>query len=454
MEEVNDILSEENGSLKCSLYSHFILFLVTIGLNIICFLKMYFLNKIYFALFIICAIIFIILFTVPIHPLILICKKKFRNNDIKMWKKLSLAIIFIVAFFGILINLVICLNIYGLFSFYKECPYNFSYNDIVDIFNINYNNYINNITYSDSSKCSDNRCILIQEKSENPLPFSYLCNFDSSYDYESLEKKIAKTFLFAKINKDNDTKINCEKVNENDFYNNEIFIPQSNENFYILKSYYDICSSENSFYICDRNEKPKEFDISKDFSCPKVSDNIIDVIIAILLFVFNFFLPFFLSIVEFCKYKKILELYEINVVESISTQSNTKKASQQRSSNNENNNGNNNNEIPSQTLIVPASSSKNSEENLINVYNNENLTNNEGVLIISKVNKEDIHDEIQENNNINSDRNKIRINNLIKNETGEIYNNTNNSIDFRKINFNKTNDKDKDENEIYSIKHK
>jgi len=99
---------------------------------------MYFLNKIYFALFIICAIIFIILFTVPIHPLILICKKKFRNNDIKMWKKLSLAIIFIVAFFGILINLVIFLNIYGLFSFYKECPYNFSYNDIANIFDISY----------------------------------------------------------------------------------------------------------------------------------------------------------------------------------------------------------------------------------------------------------------------------------------------------------------------------
>jgi hypothetical protein len=78
------------------------------------------------------------------------------------------------------------LNIDYLLNFYKECPYNYSYSDIINIFNIDYNDYNNNLNNPYTSKCSDNRCILFQENSESPIPISYLCNYDSSIDFESI----------------------------------------------------------------------------------------------------------------------------------------------------------------------------------------------------------------------------------------------------------------------------
>ena len=59
---------------------------------------------------------------------------------------------------------------------------NYSYNKIAEIFSINYpedNN--NNKVFTYSSKCNDNRCILMQDNLGDSFQISYLCNFDSEY---------------------------------------------------------------------------------------------------------------------------------------------------------------------------------------------------------------------------------------------------------------------------------
>ena len=121
-------------------------------------------------------------------------------------------------------------------------------------------------------------------------------------------------------------------------------LSESNENFYIVRSYFDICSSEKTFYQCFRYEIPKQYEIEEDFSCPKVNNIIINLLIAIVAFFFNLFLSLIISIFEFMKYRKILILYRANVIESISTRGTTKNYSQARGISNENNANNNENE--------------------------------------------------------------------------------------------------------------
>ena len=40
----------------------------------------------------------------------------------------------------------------------------------------------------------------MHENFGDPLYFTYLCNFDSAYDFQSFSNKLAKTIFFAKIN--------------------------------------------------------------------------------------------------------------------------------------------------------------------------------------------------------------------------------------------------------------
>jgi hypothetical protein len=344
-------------------------------------------------------------------------------------------------------------------NFYKECPYNYSYSDIINIFNIDYNDYNNNLNNPYTSKCSDNRCILFQENSEGPIPISYLCNFDSSIDFESIYVKILRKIFYAKVNKEkNNTEVYCQEFNKDNFRNTEILaLTESNENFYIIKSYFDLCSSERTFYQCFRYKKPKQYEIDDDFSCPKVNNIIINLLIAIIEFFFNLILSLTISIFEFMKYTKILILYTANVIESVSTRGTTKNSNQTRGSNNENNANNNeneninNNDIHSDTIIIKISEEEEDKGNKINI--NDNLISTEGVLTINNRISNEINNGLEENNNT-SERKGInsRFNLNLKQDTGINCTNTNNSIDFRQINFNDNNDNDKNQNEIYTIK--
>ena len=250
------------------------------------------------AFYLICAIIYFLLLVAPIYPLVLF-KKKLFIKKIYLLKKLSFASVIIIIICAILINLITFLNISNLFSFYKECPYNYSYNDIATIFGINYQglNTINSYT----EKCSDNRCLLIEENLESSTNYTFLCNFDSAYDFQSFKNKLMKTVFFSKIKEDNNSEIICRLFNNSEFDNEDILL-QNDENYYILKSYYNICSSEKDFYKCNRYEKPNEYEIDYDFSCPTISDNIVAIIIAIISFFFNLILSITISIIKYIKY--------------------------------------------------------------------------------------------------------------------------------------------------------
>ena len=451
--EINELaLPSQLKKLNTSLINHLWIFPIISVMNLILGIKMYFIYKAYQAFYLICTIIFILFIFIPVYPIILLKRNLFIKKA-KYLKKISFINIFIILFFGILMNLMAGLNIWVLFLFYKECPYNFSYNDISKLFNIKYSeDNKENMNYNDYGKCSENRCLLLKENNNPVNDYYFLCNFDSSFDFQSLNNKIVKTFFGTKIN-NNSSEIICDLFMEEEFDN---FTIGNDEELYVIKSYFNICSSKNDFYKCVRYEKPKKYEIKFDFTCPVISDNIVCIIIEIIAFTFNIVVSLVITSLEYIIQKKIVELLNIPTInpEGASTRGNTKFSSRNKSSIN---NQNNDNEINSQTLIVEGHASKKEEINFnhCNDINIVNINPNEGIIAINKMNNDDIHKNIQINeiNNDNSDRNNklININDInARNETAIKYNNINtgNSINNLDIYSNENKDNHDDINVI------
>lgn len=418
MEYNNSLMLEELRHLKCTLYNHLWLFVSFSTINIIFFKIMSFFYKIYIALYLICTIIYILLIFVPIYPIILLYRKKllfFRN--ILLLKKSSFFLIFISLFIGILINVIIILNILNFFNFLKECPYNFSYNDIASLFNINYNKY--NITYNDySNECKNKICILTKENLENEKFYSYLCNFDSSLDFDSFENQIARKIFSSKnIKQTENNYIKCNKFNYTEFENLKINLINK-ENVFIIKSFYDICSLGCHFYKCDRFEKPKEFKIDYDYSCPSIYDAIILLIFGFISIIFNLFCALIVFLFQFFIYKKILIIFlKIN-----NAQLSTKMSINDNSKNDQFKDSNSkSNAIYSHTIIIEPNRE---------IHNNNN---NGNIISIRRVNVNNNSNQQDNNETTKSERKKIILCHI--NENNNYDNNSIDSIKFKQINL-------------------
>ena len=449
MDENNIFISREYALLKCSLYNHLWIFILITIMNIILYIRIYFVYKIFEAFFLIAVIIYFFFIFIPIYPIFLLKKRLFKIKA-KILEKISKYNIIIFLISAFILNLMLFLNVKELFSFYKECPYNFSYNDIARIFNINYNGRnISSIKYQYSKKCSDNRCLYIDQNVGNPLPYTFICNFDSAFDFKDLMNKIDKTLSSNNKEDKSNSYISCEIFDEEIFNRDRIFIEKNVNDLFIIESYYHICSSKKQFYKCDRSEAPTKYDIKYDFSCPTLSDNIISFIISIFSAFLNIIIAAIIIIMEYVKYKKILEIYHqfhINPQAS-STRNDTKSSSESRNISNTNN--------KPETLIVMSRENRrevneetqNDRNYSLNVVDTGkvlkiNKLNNDNIITINKIKDEAIKNELISNQIDNSDRKKINsINNNINeiNGNSDNYNNENNFIEIKHINFQETN---------------
>jgi len=448
MEERNNnyLLSVVYKNLKCSLINHIWLFILVTVLNIFIYIKIYFLYLIYNIIYLIIIVIFSILIFIPLYPLLLLAKQqKLLPNQAKLWKKISLIISIFVIIFGILINVLIFLGVYDLFKFYKDCPYNFSYKDISNIFNINYDGDIyKNIEYTNLNKCNDYRCLLIHENTENSPSLIYLCNFDSSYDFEKFEDKIYNAFLSKTVNQHNN-QVKCRYVNGDRFNNAKMFGQRNQEDLYTIMSYYKICSSVDDFYECDRIDKPKEYNIDYDFSCPTIYDNIMALLLGCISLIFNFLVSIVINIFEFIKFKNVYELL-INIhADKVSTEQSSKNANQIREDGGNENNININNEINSRTIIIEGNPGNN-----VNIIKNKNKENIENLLTI-KTKISSIRNEFRKSDI--SERQNIKFGNTYeqKSKNKNSDDASNKSIHFIHINFDNSNKKFKAKESLYNL---
>jgi hypothetical protein len=334
------------------------------------------------------------------------------------------------------------MNIYELYFFYKECPYNYSYNQIAEIFNINYpEDYNKNKSYTHSPKCNNDRCLLMKEISDNSFPISYLCNYNSEYYFNGFNNLISKIFSIDNNNKKSN--IDCIPVNENNF-NQKNFTLTNKEDLFIINAYYTICSTNSIFYKCNRYEKPKTYEINNDFSCPNIFYNIVNWFFGVVSIFSNFFFPLVINIYEFIRFKKILILYQTINDERASTRLSTKNSSEIKKNIN-NNITNNNNEI----IIIEPNSVNHQDNNYRDINRDRDIPNSNRSLVTSEniinVKKKDddnnksfdgklSEEEKKENDNI-----KITITDVDKRED-IIEKDSNNSICFNQINMTKISD--------------
>ena len=195
---------------------HFIIEIIIIVLNIFYYISKYWINISFKIIFLIGIILICFLL---FFPLISIYVIYFKNNLSKSFynKNKIISFIFLVLriIIGIILNILFWINISKFPSFYKDCPYNYS--------DSNLNNLKEKIEqYKSNEICQKRICIdyksqFINEKiitdnnneinnnnnidiDSSNLFFNYVCNFDSSKDFDNNEVRCKIIYFNSKDN--------------------------------------------------------------------------------------------------------------------------------------------------------------------------------------------------------------------------------------------------------------
>ena len=267
---------------------HLILEIIIIVFDIHYYVSKYWIN-ISFKIIFLVGIIFLYFFCIyAIIPLYYIycCKnitKTFFNNN----KKISFIFLILNILVGVTLNVLFWINLSKFPSFYKDCPYNYSLTDLVKL-NENDNNYKSNeicqkrLCFNYEYKLIndnyidfilDNSDILLNiEEDDNNI---YLCNFDSSKEFENNE-------------------VLCQKIS-----------------FTSKNNYLNFCYKYIFYYICQRINSPLKYNININNECPMENRNSISFIdILIILNILFSFIPWCLELIFIKKYLNKIEKIE------------------------------------------------------------------------------------------------------------------------------------------------
>ena len=482
---------KEIRSMQIAYIFHFVFYIILGIEHILMILKIFWDNNNHIKIFISCAIIDIIILFYPIIPLVLMYRIILRKKLTKAFKYISLIILLISFAIGIVINISFWFNLKDTTDFSKECPYNL--NDTKHFLN----------EEKTSERCQKRRCVLESINELEGYPYNYICNYNSQNEYE-----IDPTKQYPVKSSDGSIYylkyfIQCEKksfieeliINKNNLdEHNEIFI-------YLQK-----CWNNNNiqgFYLCQRYEYPKAFNIKDNYNCPKDNYNVILYLCGIFLIILDVIFAFIPWSLDYKSYSKLV-LFDNNENENLgldneqqrerhnetNTSSHNQNLNNAEGNNNqdgndinnqnnnlahENNGRNNENDFihqPTETIIIAKNNSSNfkssdrlnsglnsnnSKNNVINGKNNRKNKNGKENIdsMISKSESHNMISKTSEKENESEDS-KIKDNNrLILNKNGD----KNNEIDD--INFNnninydeyKNNDDEDEKDEDKKVKY-
>ena len=401
-----------NNEIKLLRYisiAHFIIIMTSIYLNIVGINEFYYTSKIFYSFVKYSLILVIITIIIPTSLLIL---PLFKNNlkILILMKYLILSFIILISIDGILKNISVWKSSVEAESFTIYCPYHYTVELIDSLYekgNIN------------SEICKKRSCFLYSMDESKPLGYSYLCNYDSSKDFE--KKNVGKTY--KKINRMgneiiSDLYIKCKKVKN---------VSSTDETFL---NYINMCS-KNAYYKCDLFEQPK----SKDYtsfnnkeSCPILSYGKTAFLLSVSILLIDIICFIFLLFIEFLILKKIIYIKECPPIEikndvQATINSTIKNNNDLQNDNNdnigENNNYNTFKKESTETIIVADRTSnddffttpRNEEEEAITkitMKNGKNIINLKNSNSSSKL----YHlEESEKPEKINENKNEIKINN-------------------------------------------
>ena len=279
--EVHDIEQEEIRPLIFNYLFHFFLFILIFVLHLIIYSKVYWISEIFEKFFITLSFLIIIYFLFPIIPLTMIFLKRFKLKLIHIFKKLSFLFLILSILIGILISVVIFINTLNSKLFCQECPFSWS----ITLLNQVFQKYYGKPTSQNNIKdeCKSRRCILDSVDSNEKHPYTYLCNYDASYDF------------------DDDGSITCLSVGLN--YRAISF--QYNE----LYDYLDLCYYLAEFYYCKRANKPeKMYVLDVGDSCPENNYLFLLYILCVLLIIIDIVISLLPWGVEYVSLKRIIQM--------------------------------------------------------------------------------------------------------------------------------------------------
>lgn len=382
--EIHNMDEEEIRPLLFNYFFHFILFILIFILHYIIYYKIFWISEVYGKLFIICAFLGLIYCIYPIIPMLLILLKYFKLKTIYIFKRLSFIFLILAIIIGLLVAAVILINTINTKEFCKECPFNIS---------IDHLNYIFSQYYYRSPKvgeiedsCKSRRCILDSKDLNEEYPYSYLCNYDPSFDFKEEETYKRKFPNGTEITTKD--QVICVPV---EISYNEIYFNNAE-----LYSYLDLCYYLTEFYYCKRfNEPRKRYELNLGIECPESNYLFLVYILCVLIIIIDIVITMLPWGVEFISLKRIIQIM----------QTSRRKP-------------NSNNSTAKSSVISNNEETFKKENTIVLIQSLENPNINENVITINKIknnnNKKlcikDSTNEILNNNSINAleedDKNK------------------------------------------------
>ena len=371
---------EEIKPLIINYIFHILLFGLVFAMNIIMYERIYWIFSSLAILFLLGSYLNIIYFVFPTVPLIFICKKIYKVKLINQFKKITFILLIITITFGLIESIALLINSLYSKTFCRECPFNLKISHLNAVFGEYYHK---NPDDDIQDSCSSRRCVLDREEKDNKYPYIYLCNYNpiEEFDDDDLYKRTLENGTEISTN----IQITCQtvtsKYNSIEFDNSELY------------SYLDLCFFFADFYVCERFNKPKQYNLDLTLSCPETNYLLLVFILCVLIFVIDIVISLLPWGVEYFSLKRIVSILSTSRRKANSNNS-TARSSQISndiesfkkektpvliiSANEDNKNGNNNENIFN-ILQLKNSTLKDSKINLISsreeVPNKQKCTN-------------------------------------------------------------------------------
>ena len=404
-----DIYRSKINDIKINYISQLILYGIVVIFNFIILLKIIWLYKLLYYLYLSLSIFGIFYLIIPIIPLVFIQLKRLNKLTIKRFKILSLIFCFLSMLTGLSFSFAFLINSLEFTDFCPECPFNIQKSYINNL----YDNYVNNNLKEKKLKdqCTNRICLFNNEISDNKYKYEYFCNYEPFKEFDPIKDNIT--------NNDTINQIECSKIDRK-YFNMYKFEKEE------IYKYYEICDTFlDEYYICQRITKPKVYFLKDNFICPKKEYFTNLVIYCISNILLNLIINFLLWRAEYIKYKDIIKYLR----------------------------GNNNNRITSNSLNSTQNTSqiqkekkeesfKKEKTEIIIVCTEDNFINNINKASNIIQQNSNIKLSINDNNNSNSMYNI----NKITNNNGESKKDNDNSIKIFNINENLNNIKEKEDN--------
>lgn len=316
-------IEQESKILRYINIFHIIIIIFSIYIYCLGFNEYYFISDI---LYIFYKYFFLLDFIFILYPILVLVLVPLYKNNIKMFKSLkiiSFCFLIIIFIIGIFINLSIWMTSAQGESFFIYCPYHYNsflLQKIID----KYYKKNENINYNDNKLCDRRLCYFYSENEKNALAYNYICNFDSSKDFNDKNGKVHKRINSIGKEIISNTYITCTKKKK---------LPSSDIN---LITYYNLCT-DNVKYLCELFEKQKEKDftsINKIESCPGNNYTKNAFLLSLSYLLINLVMFAFLFLNEFVIIRKIEYLLQNNINKNSTINSSKNKNSHQSNSEN------------------------------------------------------------------------------------------------------------------------